>query len=557
MSDNKKGDWTKRIGQLTINHRYILFFVISYLSIYFSYIQGGKLYQGHDSDFHLSRIEALYIAISNGDFFPQITYFLAKGMGYASSIFYSDIFLYPAALLRLIGFPLGLSYVFYILLVTFFTFVIAYHSFHSITYDKKKSLIFSLLYGLSSYRIADVVTRGALGEVLALMVLPIAFAGMIQIISGDEKKFYILSIGMASLFISHIISTVIFCLFIIGYLILNIKTLIKDRKRVLYLFYATVLTLLMVAVSVLPIIEQLTFQQLKVQSEQIFYLQKSAENLVDYLKSAILNQGYNNLGWLIIVALLVLLIRIRSLTTQNKQFLVLGIVFLFLATDYFPHYLFQDTVFNAIQFPWRYFIIITLCITWALADSFEDILPQKKNTQVVVISCTIFLLLFSSIQYQITGRKDVRFDYDYFSQLDGFNLGAGMEYLPSDMDYVKTLNEISGIFTRSKEAEISKATRNYNELSFIYRVEKPTKVTFPIIYYKGYDVQLTGSGEISKVEESQEFKGLCEVTVSGEGRVRFWYKGTMIQKVSLGISLLTWLSLAGYLIDKRKKKSAG
>ncbi|MGX7150135.1 hypothetical protein [Enterococcus ureasiticus] len=544
----------KEIPKLPIGYLYFLFFVISYISVYVPYIQGMKINLGHDTYFHLNRIESLYNAISAGDYFPRIAHFFAFGMGYASSIFYSDIFLYPAALLRCVGFSLGLSYMYYMLLVTFLTFVVAYHSFHSISHSKQKSLFFAILYGLSSYRIADVVVRGALGEILALMVLPIALAGLIQIVRGNEKKFYVLSTGMASLFFSHTLSTLIFCLFIVGYLLLNIPILVKEKRRIVYLIYATLLTILMVIVNLLPTVEQLIFQKLNVQSDQIFDLQTSAASIVEYIQNAMLNKGFNNLGWLIIVAILFLLIRIKRITVQNKQLLLLGIVFFVLATDHFPHYLFHDTMFNTIQFPWRYFIIVTISITWVLADSLSVIFRNKRYQSFVVASCAVLFLLGSVIHFELVEGKKYKMEYNSFSKLDGYDLGVGKEYLPAGMNYQKTVNEISGIYTSSKDIKINDADRSYNMITFNYTANPPTTVTLPIIYYKGYVAEVTGSGKISKVEESKEFKGLSEVTVSGEGTVEFWYKGTIIQKVSFGVSLVTWISLAGYLINKRKIK---
>ncbi|WP_143353652.1 YfhO family protein [Candidatus Enterococcus mansonii] len=546
--------WVKKIQQLPTIYLYFLFFIVSYISIYFTYIHGGKLTVGDDIYFHLNRIEALYKAILEGDYFPKITYFFANGMGYASSIFYSDVFLYPAALFRLMGFSVAVSYMYYMLLVTFFTFVIAYHSFYSVSQSKQKSLIFAFLYGLSSYRLADIVARAALGEVLAFMVLPVVFVGLIQIVRGNEKKFYILSIGMASLFFAHVLSTFIFCLFIIGYLVLNIPILIKEKKRLLYLMYATLLTILLVAVNLFPTIEQTMFQELRVQSSQIFFLQRTAANLGEYIKGAFLNQGFNNLGWFIFLAILFLLLRIKKLSIQNRQFLILGILFLYLATTHFPHYLFHDTLFNSIQFPWRYFIIVTICITWVCADSFSDVLPQKNYFSIIVITCSILLLLVSVIQYQLTERQSYKSGYGSFSRTNGFVLGAGMEYLPNSMDYEKTVLEITGVFPQEKSVEIKNTTRDNDVITFDYKAKVPTKVTLPIIYYKGYDVQVTGSGEVSEVKESKEIRGLCEVTVTGEGKLRFWYKGTVVQKVSFAISLLAWLILVGYVIRKNKRE---
>lgn len=533
---SKKSDWKQKISNLPTGYLYFLFFAISYASLYFSFIQGEKIKLGHDSTFHLTRIEALYRAISKGDIFPKITYFFAEGMGYAASIFYSDIFLYPAAFLRLAGFSLGLSYMYYLVIITFFTFLSSFYSFHFVSQSKAKSVLFALLYGLSSYRGADVVVRGALGESLALIFLPIAFAGLIQIVRGNEKNFYILSLGMAGLFFSHVLSTIIFSIFIVGYLLLNSRLIMKEKKRILYLAYATLVTVLMVAVNLFPIIEQLTFQKLKVDAKPIFFLQPSSSAITDYIKSAFLNEGHNNLGWLIFLVLLVLILRITKITTQNKQFLFLGIVFIFLATDMFPHYLFHDTPLNAIQFPWRYFLIVTICITWAFADSFLELFSKHPIFIALCIAC---FSLIGVIQYQLANSQEYRIYYEHVN-VSGRDLGAGAEYLPAEMDYQKILTEKKEIRHQSSEIKLSKIKRTYNTISFEYDAKKPTKVTLPIIYYKGYKTKIIGSGKSSSVKESENFRGLSELMLSGTGKLKFWYEKTIVQKLSFWVTIITW-----------------
>lgn len=546
----KQGYMIKKIKELPTVYFYFLFFFVSYISVYFSFIADKKIRLGHDSSFHLGRIEALYTAILNGDFIPTISHYFIRGMGYASSIFYPDLFLYPAAILRLAGFTKAGAYVYYILLVTFLTFLIAYHSFYSFSKSREKSLFFALLYGLSSYRIADVVVRAALGEVLAFMVLPIAFVGIIQLVQGDEKKFYVLALGMALLFYAHMLSTFIFCLFIMGYLLLNSRVLLKERYRLLYLIYAAVLTIMLVAMSLFPIIEQLSFQKLKVVSEPLFFLQESSTSISEMLMSAFVEQEYNNLGWFIFLAIILLLLRMKKLTSQNRQFLFLGVLFLFLATNIFPHYLFHETIFNSIQFPWRYFLVVTIAITWTFADSFSQLIFCKK---VLFGGLIITILLISDIQAQF-GSEHFRIYYNSLREFPTTHIGAGMEYLPANMEYSKVINKVKVIQSDPEDVEISEFKQNYDVITFKYRAEKLTKVTLPKVFYKGYVVEVNGSGMSSLVSESQKYKGLSELKLSGEGQVKFWYKGTIIQKLSLSLSAVTWSVLVAFSMKKLYQK---
>ena len=65
---------------------------------------GKLLPQGDDMTFHILRIESVYHAIKTGQGFPAYIYDkLLEGYGYGAGIFYPDILLLPAILLRFMG----------------------------------------------------------------------------------------------------------------------------------------------------------------------------------------------------------------------------------------------------------------------------------------------------------------------------------------------------------------------------------------------------------------------------------------------------------------------
>lgn len=86
---------------------------------------GKLLPQGDDMTFHILRIESVYHAIKTGQGFPAYIYDkLLEGYGYGAGIFYPDILLLPAILLRFMGLsPAGAmkGYIFLLLLLTCYT----------------------------------------------------------------------------------------------------------------------------------------------------------------------------------------------------------------------------------------------------------------------------------------------------------------------------------------------------------------------------------------------------------------------------------------------------
>lgn len=536
---------------------YLIFFLIlSVGSVYIALISDQKIFYGDDLGFHLARIEGLAESFIEGDYFPRINYFITGGMGYATGIFYPDIFLYPAAVIRISGVSLINSYLLFVILVNFLTFVIAYYSFFYVSKNVHKSVLFAVLYGLSSYRLSDVLYRAAVGEYVALMFLPIAFIGVYFVFYDNYKKWPILAVGMSCLFLSHLLTSVIFIFFIIGVALLNIPRLVKEKQRIIPLFFAAGVTILFVANALFPMLEQLVFQRLRVQDAPVFYLQKMAQPLNEYVAIALGNMRFNNIGIIVLLLFFVLCFRVKKLSLFNRHLLIISFFFLFLSTSHFPHWLFHDTIFNIIQFPWRYFIIVTYSVLWVFADSWERILFKKESWSKIAISLIIIGVLFYTIDMQI---KLAAFDarqkpHETFENFNGEGeLGFGSEFLPSGMtSWMKPTDLFSNPPENMKAKNLE---RKQNVFSFDYEASSETKVIFPVLFYKGYQAKVEGEGTVSKVHDAGMFAGgkmhgFSEVTLAGRGHLTFWYEGTPIQKGSFLLSILSWTTFAFYGLFK-------
>ena len=170
------------------------------------------LFRTHDLRFHLTRIEGLKEGLLNGMFPVRIQPYWLNGYGYASSIFYGDIFLYIPAVLRIFGVPIQTCYQFYVLLVNIATVLIAYYCFKGMS-NAKTGLVCTVVYTLNIYRLVCIYTRGAVGEYTAMVFLPLVLYGLWKIYmlpeeSKEHKNSWItVCAGCCGIFFSHMIST--------------------------------------------------------------------------------------------------------------------------------------------------------------------------------------------------------------------------------------------------------------------------------------------------------------------------------------------------------------
>lgn len=151
----------------------------------------GYLTYGHDLSIHLSRIEGLKAGLLAGQFPVRMDPAIINEKGYPFSLMYSDVFLYPTAVLRILGFSLQTSYKVYVASITAATVGITFYALRKMFRSDCAALLGTALYTLSFYRLTNVFVRAAVGEYTAMAFLPLVVYGLWRIYRqspADGKK---------------------------------------------------------------------------------------------------------------------------------------------------------------------------------------------------------------------------------------------------------------------------------------------------------------------------------------------------------------------------------
>ena len=85
-----------------------------------------------DFTYHLTRIEGIKSGLASHQFPVYIYPYTNNGFGYASSLFYPDIFLLIPTLLYCLGIPIIVSYKVFIIIISFVTSYLSLHLFEHI-----------------------------------------------------------------------------------------------------------------------------------------------------------------------------------------------------------------------------------------------------------------------------------------------------------------------------------------------------------------------------------------------------------------------------------------
>lgn len=530
----------------------ITFLLLSMLSVCILYIFNKAIFIGADLSFHKARISGLAEAFQNGNYFPKINYDYLEGFGYATSLFYSDFFLVLPALLVVLGLTLSQSYIIFLIGTTFLTFIISYYVRLSVDKKEFNSFIFSLLYTFSTYRLTDVYYRGSVGEFLALMVLPIAFYGLYNIIYKDANKWHYLTVGMVLLLLSHLISALMFALLIVLYLALNIKKLWSEKNRLISLIKATFTTIPLVLFNLVPIFEQFNYQDLKVTEGQLINISTSGITYMTFIKDFFLNTpNQATLGSLLLVLMGYYLIKWKEIENKElKQHLIVSFICLVLTFNLPLWRLFDNTFINTIQFPWRFLTFATYLICYVISiDEFK--LLTKKWVRVLFISISLLNSIYYQTALSLTSDwLDV--SYTEFNDKYYNHLGYGQEYLPTTTSYKELKEIINDEFPKynKENGTVKVLEKDYGRLDLVYDLKKPTEVVLPYINYKGYVATVLKGSE--KEVEIYSNKGLTTIKLDGKNEVTIEYIGTRLQRYSLLVSFLSMVIFFIYLYKKKK-----
>ena len=507
-----------------------------------------------DKEFHVGRLTELAneikeIGILN---YPYYINFEAFGnMGYATETFYSDFFLIIPALMINLGFDINLVYAITIFVSFCFILISSFLAFNCFIKDKENAIYYSIFYTFSSFIIFETLERNALGTNFAYIFVPWVILSFIHILSDKRNKhdWIILGVSMACLLLSHIQTSIIVTIGLLIYAILNVRYVINNPKVIIMLLGSIVIAVLLDAFFIFPLIEQVIFQKLYLIEKPFTYMNNAYINLLNIIlpnyiwnniipKDLIIqNNQITNIiqrTWSIpatfIPTFLMIAIIAWKKIWKNKDIKNLFIISIFAIMISFTPILGFFKILSFIQFPWRIITLAMIFLPIAFAETNK--IDNKIKYRIAIITlvngafylCIIIIFFGHSHTYTKT-------------------IGRG-EYLPTEIpSYVLGYEYITDI-----------EVYNYKNGYMIKNIDTNNGETeLPIVYYKGYKVyeidENNKKHELQQVVKSKN--GLINVKNVKQNNLNVIYEGTLIQKITKTISLISFLILFNAIIVKR------
>lgn len=548
----------------------IIIFAISIFSVY-PYLN-NKIFYAHDLPYHLNRILSMTENIKSGDFLSLIHTRLLNNLGYANGIFYPQFFMYiPAILMTITGAHVLSIYKIFLIIITFFTFLSMYYSTKKIFGKKSIAFFAGIIYTFSLYRLTDIYVRGAIGELLSFVFIPIILYGLYEIIFAENKKWWILVIGISGLAYSHLLSFVFIIPLILLICLLNINIIFKDKSKLKNLFISALISILITLAFFGPMLEQKLSYRFHIDNNTVDSpqeLKNRANSLSMTLNSKVIG-GYatnsseddgcmsEGIGVILLLCAGLFILRKNINYKQNKfeiQLYCIGLITLFMTTKLFPWD--KLNYINIIQFPFRLNIFPTVIFSIVGANTIYEIMGRKDEIMkvlcLVVMIFNIYILNETNINF-----NSVRF-FTYESLVEGVDQEiASKEYLPEETD-LEELNDCTLYNINDKENKIE-FNQKRNKITFKYENQKQDmEINVPLLYYKGYRAYIEDeNGEIVKLEVTKnEENGF--VLLKGNkylsGTITVQYSLTPVQIISYVISTISCIGLICYVIYKNKNR---
>lgn len=539
-------------------------------------LMNDSLKVGHDIKFHLARIEGLYQGLRSGAFPVRINPIQAKGFGYLSSTMYPQLFLYPIAMLRFLRVSTMLCYKLLLFATSTATAFITYYSVKGITKSERIGLLSTVLYTFSAYRLNDLYTRAAIGEVLAMVFFPLVAWGIYEVFWGNSKKWYILALGVSATLQCHLLSTEMCLLFLVatGFLWLATGKRQGMAGRIGYCLIAAIMTLLWNMGLWLPI---LFFSG---EGLQVYSLRSDVS-----LSSAYFSQmftffseadgpnrlpGYTqgemplSVGGILLVCSILLVVSLAGKAkeeyTSSEKFaltcLYMGSFAVLLSSHAFPWQELQkiewlSQTMSSLQFVWRFLAPASffLCVAGSVGIvSFQERFVRANwlIPLLIVVQLCSTAYYFDRFSYCVDDMPDKM-------QITGIDDSSTPVFLYDESDLRDFSREQSTILC-SNDSEIT-YSQFHKDGTFLSvnvlpeRIEAGAKLIFPLYGYTGYQVLVNG---VPVQWERMHSKIACDLPTE-ESLIEISFKGPPLFAVADAVS---WISIIGtvlFFLVKRKK----
>ncbi len=482
-------------------------------------------FQSDDGEWMIIRFSAFHQTFRSGQIPVRFLDRLNHGYGYPVANFLYPGFMYGAEIFKLMGagFVTAIKLVFGLSLVAS---TLSTYLWLRKLFSNTASMLGAIIYLYLPYHLYDIYTRGSIGEVVALAIIPF-------ILWQCERKSDVLSaIGIGLLLISHNTLALLFLpvLFVYG-LIREGKSAFWMQIKVFFSGAALTTFFWLPAVAELS---QTRFSAVKV------------SNIAHYFATLPMI-GIGSVA--IMACAIVFLVKIKrdkNISRVFVFFVAIAAVSIFYSIS-LSSYVWQYLPSSFIQFPFRLLSYLIPSLSFLSAYIFSEV--KNKKLQWVMGGCLLALTFYSALAY-IQPKE-------YFDKGEGFyatnedTTTVKNEYMPKWVVKEPGEHPAQKVIGLQDGITISRLKTDANNLQFSVRASQPSTIRINTIYYPGWQVRVNGN---TTPIDYANLEGLIEFKVpQGAANILVHFSETPLRTVADIISIASVVYLVVYQISKKNQ----
>lgn len=478
-------------------------------------------FQSDDGEWMIIRFSAFHQALKAGDFPVRFLSRLNYEYGYPVANFLYPGFMYLGEIPKILGF----GFVDSVKIILGFSMVgslVFAYLWLSKFFDKFSSIAGALLYLYAPYHLYDIYTRGSVGEVLALAIVPFI---LWQI---ERKKIFWTALGIGFLILSHNTLAVLSLPLIIVYLLLDV--FIAKNNKLSTIFLGLGLS----AFFWLPALADLQYT--------VF-----SQTAVSSWSSYFADTRLIGIPIIFIFLLLIIIFITKKIAIAKHRltvlFFIIGILSLFFSIELSkPLWNFLPVSF--IQFPFR-FLSITILSTAFLTAVSLSVLP--KNLKFITLVILLLLLGFSAKPFL---SPSLFFDKgDSFYSTNEGTTTVKNEYMPKWVKIAPSKRPNAKVENLNGQELINITTITPKKILFNVYLPTPRVIQVNTVYFPGWTALVNGAK--ANIDYNNE-GGLIKINLAkGQNNVQVVFSETPLR---LGADLISLVSLAVLLFIVFKKQ---
>ena len=546
---------------MVVKKPYLIFFTLLAVSIpaILSLLSIG-FYEPHDLH-HLADIYQMFRAFSSGQIPPRLGPDFTFGYGYPLFNFYYLLPFYSGAFWYFLSGSLTASFEFVFILSAVIS-VFGMYLFLKEFVGKFAALVGSILFLYTPYRALQIYVRGAMGEALALSLLPFVLWVLVKVARTSKMSAVALGSLVVGLFlIAHNYLSLLSAVWIALFVLIIVGLQKKKGEALKRLFFVAVLSLGVTSYWWFPAV----FEQGLVSSVTPFPL----KDHFPFIKQLVIpSWGYGSSVWgpgdglsfqigivnlAVVLLAVILVIFFRRISKRRVTFFL----FVWALLGFFVSVFMMNIrslplwklvpLHDFVQFPWR-LLFLTTFFTSVIAALIVHVLPKRaKEFGLLIIVASLFLTLPYFRPSQIFYKNDSHYLSRFF-----------MDRTYSE-DYLLLPNWVKKRPTGPPSLKIESETAKIEEVSQITPIfwtartssEEAAKVTFNTYFFPGWFAKV--DGENVEITPGEPY-GQIEVEVpEGNHEIKFFWKETSLRKRADFISLISLLLIVFLFLKKRPR----